>query len=731
MLSEKANEPSRVSPGVLLAALTLASVACFVEALTGPFILDDAPLIARNPAVHSLSHWREWFVHDFWNLDLAQAQHGERLRYFRPLVLGSYALDWQLGGGAPWVLHLTNVLLHVAVTLLAFTTLRRWMGSLVPAFVAALLFAVHPTKAESVAWISGRPDLVVTLGILLASWGMARRLRRESGAIALELAGTALAYLSKEHAIVLPAFALVESWVAQGRPPLEWGSLRRALRAALPQLVVAGAYLAARQLWLPLRQFEISGLSSGTHLALVLETLGRMGELMLWPADLSMTQAMIRTGASGPRPSVAHVLGGVCMLAALLVTVVVTRRRRPAVALAAALWLGTLLPVSNVMWSGLPNLTSPRFLYLPAFALAWAAGELAFRAWRGGWVKLTTLATTAAVVALGARSVARSADFTATTAFWRYELSQHPDHVLGYVFAVEHARGHGRPRQALRLAAHGFEITAADFSHDAQRSALIIEALQLATLLTPDVRRRQLQAIDAFISELAGNGPARLSAGGISLNIPAGSRVRQHLARRGAELLLIQADITSRLGDDAGALALARRAVDSCPRCTAEWESAARIALRAGAHDTARAWFQGPRERPWSELSDPVRGLTKAVHELDAQIERAQGPARLQLQARRALLVGLPGRAYALLSPHRGAISASGAPAALALAEVAARAGATEDARAMLSQIDGAAPEQALSTWNAAMGWQDAALAPSDDLAFEHTLHELLAPLPS
>lgn len=727
-MSVEAQEAPRVSAGPLITVLALAAVACFAEAITGPFILDDGPLIARNASVQSLGNWREWLVKDFWNVDLAQAQLGDRLRYFRPLVLGSYALDWRLGGGAPWVLHVTNVLLHVGVAWLAFSTLRRWMGALVPAFVAALLFTVHPTKAESVAWISGRPDVLVTAGILLASLGMARRLRRESGGVPLELAGTALAYLSKEHAIVLPALAFVESWVAAGRPPLDTGALRRGLRAALPQLAVAAIYLAVRQLWLPLRQFEISGLSNTTHVALVVETLGRLGELAVWPADLSMTQAMIRTGADGPRPSVAHVVMGIGMLLALGAVIVTAHRRRPALALGAALWLGTLLPVSNAIWSGLPNLTSSRFLYLPSLGLAWCAGELIVWAWQRGWIKLATLAATTLTVALGARSVARTADFTTTTAFWSYELSQHPTHVLGHVFAVDHARSHDRPRQALQLAAHGFEITAADFSHDAQRSTLVLEALELATALTPDVRRGDLQALDAFITALAGGEPARLLASGIALDIPARSRVRQHLARRQAELLLIQADIATRLGDDPRGLTLARGAVESCPRCAAEWESAAKIALRTGEHEAARAWFQGPRQRPWSELPESVRGLSDAARELDAQLGKAEGSARVQLQARRQLLLGLPGRAYATLAPHRDAITGSGPQAALALAEVAARAGATEDARAILAPIHGVASERLLATWDTTMGWRDAEITADDDLTFERTLRDLVEP---
>ena len=90
-----------------------------------------------------------------------------------PLAWISHMLDWQLyrewAGGH----HLTNVLLHAATTLLLFLTLRRMTGRLWPSALAAALFAVHPLRVESVAWVTERKDILSGLFFVLALWAYA------------------------------------------------------------------------------------------------------------------------------------------------------------------------------------------------------------------------------------------------------------------------------------------------------------------------------------------------------------------------------------------------------------------------------------------------------------------------------------------------------------------------------------------------------------------------------
>ena len=76
-------------------------------------------------------------------------------------------LDCQLYGLKPWGYHLTNVLLHAATAILLFLVLRRMTGDLWPSALVAAVFAVHPLRVESVAWVAERKDVLSGLFFML------------------------------------------------------------------------------------------------------------------------------------------------------------------------------------------------------------------------------------------------------------------------------------------------------------------------------------------------------------------------------------------------------------------------------------------------------------------------------------------------------------------------------------------------------------------------------------
>lgn len=95
--------------------------------------------------------------------------------YYRPLIGLSFLLDRLLHGGSLPLMHLENILIHAANTLLVYLLSRRIIGrsgetsSHLPALFASLLFGLHPLATESVAWLSGRTDPLSILFMLLAT----------------------------------------------------------------------------------------------------------------------------------------------------------------------------------------------------------------------------------------------------------------------------------------------------------------------------------------------------------------------------------------------------------------------------------------------------------------------------------------------------------------------------------------------------------------------------------
>jgi len=132
--------------------------------------------------------------------------------YYRPLFILSLAVEHSLTP-APWLPHLVNVLLHIVVSILALAVARRLLPSSPWAFVAAMAFAIHPTRAENVAWISGRTDLLATGGMLLAMLLLWRaRQRRSIGLSLLSGFSAILAMFAKETALLSPILILAGWW---------------------------------------------------------------------------------------------------------------------------------------------------------------------------------------------------------------------------------------------------------------------------------------------------------------------------------------------------------------------------------------------------------------------------------------------------------------------------------------------------------------------------------------
>ncbi len=88
--------------------------------------------------------------------------------YWLPLTWMSLMLDCQFYGLNAGGYHLTNVLLHAAAVVLLFLVLRAMTGRMWPSALAAALFAVHPLRVESVAWVTERKDVLSGLFFVLA-----------------------------------------------------------------------------------------------------------------------------------------------------------------------------------------------------------------------------------------------------------------------------------------------------------------------------------------------------------------------------------------------------------------------------------------------------------------------------------------------------------------------------------------------------------------------------------
>jgi tetratricopeptide (TPR) repeat protein len=150
---------------------------------------------------------------------------------WHPLTWLSLMLDASIGGADARVFHVTNLLLHVANTLLLFLLLDRSTGHRWRSAFVAALFAVHPLHVESVAWVAERKDVLSTLFWLITIAAYARYTARPSPVrYAAVFAALALGLLAKPMLVTLPlVLLLLDYW-----PLRRWGGSFEAESLAPP-----------------------------------------------------------------------------------------------------------------------------------------------------------------------------------------------------------------------------------------------------------------------------------------------------------------------------------------------------------------------------------------------------------------------------------------------------------------------------------------------------------------
>ncbi|RMG47660.1 MAG: tetratricopeptide repeat protein [Acidobacteria bacterium] len=391
-------ERARSIERIALPALVVA-VACwaYAPALRGEFVWDDRPLILENETLDHPEQLARSFATGFWDT----GEKNDRFRnFYRPLVTLSYAADRALWGRHPLGFHLTNLILHVACSLLVLAiALEEGLGP-VPAAFGAALFAAHPVHVESVAWISGRTDLlcaVFAFAALASSGG--RRLEKAGyryGSAALLFA----ALLAKEMAITLPGLILIRRCLTVPEP----SRLRRALALTMPHWAAAAAYLAIRATAVGVAPTALLPLTLPQFAATACFVLARYATLLLLPVGLD---AHYPYGPVTPL-SWSAALGGALVAAAGWWTVLLIRRE-PRTGFWCAFTIASFAPVLAFGSFG-DVLMADRFAYIPSLGLAYLAARLAasVRAAARGRAGKAAAAAVAAALLLAAAGLSRA-----------------------------------------------------------------------------------------------------------------------------------------------------------------------------------------------------------------------------------------------------------------------------------------------------------------------------------
>jgi tetratricopeptide (TPR) repeat protein len=348
--------------------IALLAFICFLPSIAAGFVYDDVILIRDNRYAHGLQHLGRAFTHFFWELEEGPRTDDD-INYYRPLVTVSYVVSWAVANGKPWFFHLCNILGHAATSYLAVVSLRRWTKHLGVAILGGLLFALHPSRTESVVWVAGRTDVMMALFMLLCvelSYRAARS-ERGRGLLLLSLLSFLLALLSKESAASLPLLLYVDFAQARGE------ERQRSTQGLISHVAMAAAYVLIRTVWFPVWSHGRG--STFTPRYGFLTVYGYLERALFpWPQTF-FHRPLESAGGDFVYPTYAVVLGVLIMLGYAVLVVHAWRRSKVAVALLLAVVAG-FGPLLNFTYTGIFVTTSDHFLYLPLLLFFAAVGVL-------------------------------------------------------------------------------------------------------------------------------------------------------------------------------------------------------------------------------------------------------------------------------------------------------------------------------------------------------------------
>jgi Flp pilus assembly protein TadD len=348
--------------------LIVATIAVYWQVGNHDFVnFDDGIYVTQNPRVQ-VGLVPESIV---WAFNTTDAE------FWHPLTWLSHMLDCQLYGLNPRGHHFTNLLLHMASTVLLFLILERMTGALWRSAFVAALFALHPLHVESVAWVAERKDVLSTLFWMLTMgayiyYTECPMLKR----YALVLLAFTLGLMAKPMVVTLPFVLLLLDYWPLGRFPREEGhSIFRLFFEKVPLFALAIFFgiltFFAQQKGGLLASLDVLPLEHRIANALV-SYVSYIGK-MVWPRNLAVYYHQ-----AGTVP-IWKVGGSVLFSACVSVLVILARRRRPYLLVGWLWYVGTLVPVIGLVQISTFTMAD-RYTYVPLIGLfmliAWSIPEL-------------------------------------------------------------------------------------------------------------------------------------------------------------------------------------------------------------------------------------------------------------------------------------------------------------------------------------------------------------------
>jgi protein O-mannosyl-transferase len=423
-----------VKKSLALLLIVLAVFAAYAPALRDGFVWDDTALILRDPLIRSWRLIPEGFNH-FLFVDATASD------FYRPIQRLTYTLEYGAFAFRPMPYHLTSIICHAAAAIAFFILAEELLlvfgiearKRRLVAFIATLVWAIHPVHSAAVAYISGRADPLAAMFGFTGFYLILRSLRASGKSALLLLIGATIALLlsalSRETGLIISLLALAvvalrKNWKA---------TLKAAAVGTFAAMVYLSLRLAAEHVPPPVLRTPPPLL---VRPILVARATAEYAGLIVFPLNLHMDRDVeTHPGQLTPASLTAaawrelQTLLGLVLIAAASYWMLRARKRNPPVFACLVLAAISYIPVSGIF--ALNASIAEHWLYQPsAFLFLAAAIQLATLQIITG--RRSTMAVAVTVFAiwlsfLGARTFRRTFDWKDQRTFFERTIASGGD----------------------------------------------------------------------------------------------------------------------------------------------------------------------------------------------------------------------------------------------------------------------------------------------------------------
>lgn len=424
---------------VLLSSVLIALVLfVFSPLFRAEFIfLDDYDYVVNNPLIQG----------GLTGANLQQAFSSVYKSYWIPLTWVSYMIDVSIGGMNPLVFHAGNILLHAGVVMCLFLFLTQATKRMIWAFFVAALFAIHPLRVESVAWITERKDVLSGLFAVLSLIAYSRYAGKRSRAgYILCLIFLAAGLMTKPMLVTWPCvLLLLDIWPFK-RIDFSFRSWAISLIEKIPHFTLSLLFS-----WLTFATQAEKALSDAQTTPLKERMMTAADSFLhylsttVWPFDLAVIYPVFDVEFPWWK-----ILLGVFLALTVSVYAILYIRRSGAASIGWLWFLGMLVPVIGLIRVGYVY-KADRFTYIPSIGLfmsvLWIVFELTKRRQQLNRAMIVFL-----IIALGWFSwisYSYSKAWRSSISLLEHTLQSTHQNVLAAYYLSEQYMQAGRPADAL------------------------------------------------------------------------------------------------------------------------------------------------------------------------------------------------------------------------------------------------------------------------------------------